>query len=278
MPRDAGRGRPGHDSLGGAGDPLGPLAVLLEDPGSSAVLSDFDGTLAPIVADPATAAPLPEAPGVLAALTRHFAVVAVVSGRPVSFLAQRLAAAGPGLRLFGAYGLEWREGGEVRRAPEAEPWLIEVARVVEAARATFAGDGVGIEDKGVSVTVHWRQAPDAGGRALDFARTWSQRTGLVRQPGRMAVEFRPPISIDKGSVVERVARGMTAACFAGDDDGDLAAFAALDRLAAGGTRTVRVAVADEETPPDLVAAADVVVSGPADALDLLNLLARRAQP
>ena len=158
-----------------------------------------------------------------------------------------------------------------------------MARVVEAAREAFAGEDVGIEDKGVSVTVHWRQAPDAGERALDFARTWSQRTGLVRQPGRMAVEFRPPISIDKGAVVERVARGMAAACFAGDDDGDLAAFAALDRLAARGTRTVRVAVADEETPPDLVAAADIVVPGPAEALDLFSLVGpgravRRAGP
>ncbi len=278
MAPDPGRGGPGpedHDGI--AGDPLGPLAVLLEDPASSAVLSDFDGTLAPIVADPATADPLPEAPGVLAALTRRFGLVAVISGRPVSFLAQRLATAGPGLRLFGAYGLEWLEDGKVHRAPEAGPWQAEVARVVEAARATFAGEGVGIEDKGVSVTVHWRQAPEAGGRALDFARTWSQRTGLVRQPGRMAVEFRPPVGIDKGAVVERVAQGMAAACFAGDDEGDLAAFAALDRLAARGTRTVRMAVVDEETPPDLIAAADVVVPGPADALDLFSLLARRAR-
>jgi trehalose 6-phosphate phosphatase len=129
----------------------------------------------------------------------------------------------------------------------------------------------------VSVTVHWRQAPESGGRARDFARLWSARTGLVVQPGRMAVEFRPPVGIDKGSVVERVARGTHAACFAGDDAGDLAAFAALDRLALEGTRTVRLAVADEETPAELAAAADVVVRGPAEALDLFASLATRAR-
>jgi trehalose 6-phosphate phosphatase len=258
-------------------DALGPLAVLLEDPAASAVLSDFDGTLSPIVADPATAYPLPEAPGVLAALSQRFALVAVVSGRPVSFLAQRLAAAGPRVQLIGAYGLEWMEDGTVRSAPEAEPWRPEVARVAEAARSEFGGEAVGIEDKGVSVTVHWRQAPDAADRALAFARTWSQRTGLIRQPGRMAVEFRPPVGIDKGAVVERIARGSAAACFAGDDVGDLAAFAALDRLALHGTRAVRLAVTDEETPPELVAAADVVAHGPLEALDLFSLLARRAR-
>jgi trehalose 6-phosphate phosphatase len=260
---------------GSDADLLGPLAVLLEDPSASAVLTDFDGTLSPIVPDPAEAYPLPEAPGVLAALARRFAVVAVVSGRPVSFLAQRLAAAGPDVRLFGAYGLEWIEDGQVRRAPEAESWRDAVARVVGAARAEFAADAVGIEDKGVSVTVHWRLAPEAGARAEAFAGAWSERTGLILQPGRMAVEFRPPVGIDKGEVVERVARGCAAACFAGDDAGDLAAFEALDRLALEGTRTVRLAVADEETPPALLAAADFVARGPSEALALFGALAAR---
>jgi trehalose 6-phosphate phosphatase len=260
-----------------SGPALGPLAVLLEDPAASAVLTDFDGTLSPIVPDPATAYPLPDAPRVLGALARRFAVVAVVSGRPVSFLAERLAAAGPALRLFGAYGLEWMEDGRLRRAPEAEPWRDAVAEVVRAARSEFAGEAVGIEDKGVSVTVHWRQAPDAAARATAFADAWSEGTGLLLQRGRMAAEFRPPVGIDKGQVVERLARGCRAACFAGDDAGDLAAFAALDRLAFEGTRAVRLAVADEETPPELVAAADVVARGPVEALALLSAVATAAQ-
>jgi len=258
------------------GDDLGPLAALLEDPATSAVLTDFDGTLAPIVADPALAAPLPGAPAVLGALARRFAVVAVVSGRPVAFLAERLAGAGPALRLYGAYGLEWIEGGEVRRAPEAEPWRAPVGEVAAAARAAFAGEAVGVEDKGTSVTVHWRGAPAAAGRARAFVRSWADRTGLELQPGRMAAELRPPLAIDKGAVVESLARHCGAVCFAGDDAGDLAAFAALDRLAVTGTRVVRVAVADEESPPELVAAADMVVRGPVEALALLAGLAARA--
>ena len=191
----------GDDGSGGASegdaaddlaDGLGPLAVLLADPAASAVLTDFDGTLAPIVSDPAVAYPLPEAPGVLATLARRFALVAVVSGRPASFLAQRLAAAGPAVRLFGAYGLEWIEDGTLHHAPEAEPWRDPVARVVAAARSEFAGDAVGIEDKGYAVTVHWRQAPGAGHRARDFARQWSQRTGLTLQPGSDGRGVPPP--------------------------------------------------------------------------------------
>jgi len=253
---------------------LGALGALSEHPERNAVLTDFDGTLAPIVADPADAIALPEAPAVLRALADHLAVVAVVSGRPAAFLAERLAGAGPAVRLFGVYGLEWVEGGTVRRAPEVELWRAAAAEVVAAARVEFAGEDVGVEDKGASVTVHWRRAPGAAARGQAFARRWAQRTGLALQPGRMAVELRPPVGADKGAVVERLARGCAAACFAGDDAGDLAAFAALDRLAADGTRGVRVAVADDESPPELLAAADMVVRGPAEALALLGALAR----
>jgi trehalose 6-phosphate phosphatase len=92
----------------------------------------------------------------------------------------------------------------------------------------------------------------------------------------MAVELRAPVAIDKGSTVERLAGGGGAACFLGDDAGDLAAFAALDRLAATGLVTVKVAVADEESPPALVADADVVVRGPHRAIELLGRLADAA--
>jgi trehalose 6-phosphate phosphatase len=254
----------------------GPMAVLLADPSTTALLTDFDGTLSPIVAEPDAAVALPGAPAVLARLAVHFAAVAVVSGRPVAFLARSLVGAGPSVRLFGIYGLEWWERDEVRVAPEAEPWLAPVAEAVAAA-SREAPAGVGVEAKGVALAIHWRQAPEAEDWALEFARAWAQRTGLVVQTGRKALDLRPPLSIDKGEVVERLAAGCSAACFAGDDVGDLAAFAALDRLAVRGLHVVRLAVADEESPPELAATADIVVDGPAGALDLLDRLATAAE-
>jgi trehalose 6-phosphate phosphatase len=251
----------------------GALTVLLDEPRRSAVLCDFDGTLAPIVPDPDTAAPVPEAPGVLGELAPSFAVVAVISGRPAPFLARHLSAAGPRVLLYGGYGFEWIVDGVLHRAPEVEQWAPAVARAVAAARRQ-APPGLGIEDKGFGLTLHWRGAPDLGPWALDFARTWATRTGLAVQPGRRVAELRPPVGPDKGTVVERLATGLRAACFAGDDAGDLAAFDALDRLAEQGTAGVRMAVADAESPPQLVSRADLVVSGPHEALAALAALAR----
>lgn len=251
---------------------LGPLGALVTEPSQSAVLTDFDGTLAPIVPDPMDAKPLPGAASVLGRLATRFKIVGVVSGRPAAFLAHHLAASGRGVRLVGVYGFEWIENGEVRRAAEVERWIGPAGSVLAAARAS-APQGLGIEDKGASVTLHWRGAPEIGPWAWAFAEEWSAKTGMVLQPGRMAVEFRPPVDIDKGRVVERLADGCTAVCFAGDDAGDLAAFEALDRLASRGVATVRIAVSDEESPPELAASADLVVSGPSRALDLLRTLA-----
>ena len=236
------------------------------------MLTDYDGTLAAIVPDPAAAVPEPGATAVLARLAGSFGTVGVVSGRPAAFLQDRLGDAGAHVRLFGVYGFEWVEDGAVRRAPEVEPWCEPAARLAAAARAE-APPGVGVEEKGPAVAIHWRQAPASGAWGLAFAERWAGTTGLELQRGRMAVELRPPVPIDKGSTVERLAQGCAAACFLGDDAGDLAAFAALDRLATTGVATVRVAVADEESPPELVAAADVVVRGPAEAIALLEQLA-----
>lgn len=249
------------------------LLVLTEDPPRGAVLCDFDGTLAPIVPDPEAAAPVPEAPVVLGALAARFGVVAVVSGRPAPFLARHLSGAGPRLLLYGGYGAEWLADGALHRSPAVEPWIPAVAEAVAAARRE-APAGLGIEDKGFGLTLHWRRNVETGPWALDFARGWAERTGLALQPGRRVVELRPPAGPDKGTVVEELAGSSHAALFAGDDAGDLAAFDALDRLAARGTSTVRMAVADEESPPDLVARADVVAHGPHEALAALAALAR----
>src|SRR5487761_1842009 len=113
---------------------LGPLAALVEDPSGAAVLTDFDGTLAPIVDDPERALALPGAAEVLGELSRHLAVVAVVSGRPVRYLAAHLEAAGPLVRLYGGYGVEWMEGGQLRLAPEVGGWSDQLDELLDELR------------------------------------------------------------------------------------------------------------------------------------------------
>ena len=76
------------------------------------IFCDFDGSLAPIVPDPAKARAVRGAGRVLERLARRYAAVAVVSGRPVSFLAKRLHPRK--VRLVGLYGIEERVGSPSR--------------------------------------------------------------------------------------------------------------------------------------------------------------------
>lgn len=250
------------------------FAALLAAPRRAAVFTDFDGTLAPIVDDPEAARPLPGVAGTLGQLARVMGVVAVVSGRPASFLAGHLLV--PGVRLVGLYGMEQvRDDGRVVVHPEALRWQ-EVVEAVARRAMDAAPAGLLVEHKGLAVTLHYRQAPELAPWAWEWARAEATRTGLAVGPGRMSVELRPPIGRDKGSAVEELLEGVGAACFVGDDAGDLAAFDALDRAATSGVQVVRVAVRSSESPPGLLARADLVLDGPAAVVSLLGCLARRA--
>jgi len=251
--------------------PPARLAAWLRHPERSGVLTDFDGTIAAIVDDPAAAAPLGDIDAILTRLARRYAVIAVVSGRPVAYLLDRLGAI-PGLVLVGLYGLERARDGMVEELPEAGAWRAVIDEVARAADAE-APEGVGVERKGLSVALHVRTAPCWTSWVERWASDEAERTGLIAHPGKMSVELRPPLATDKGTVVSALAAGLDRVCFLGDDRGDLPAFAALSVLAGAGVETLAVAVDSEETPPELLAAADAVVDGPDGARALLAALA-----
>jgi trehalose 6-phosphate phosphatase len=89
----------------------------------------------------------------------------------------------------------------------------------------------------------------------------------------MSVELHPPIDADKGTAVRSLADGAAAVLYAGDDVGDLPAFAALAELRAAGITTASVAVGGSELPDEVAAAVDLVLDAPADLVGLLGALA-----
>jgi len=229
---------------------------------------DFDGTLSEIAPRPDDARPVTGAADALARLAEGFALVALVSGRPSSEVRSMLDV--PGVLVLGHYGLDARAddaGGES---------MAEVRH--EVAAAVSGASGAWVEDKGRSVAVHVRGAPNPDD-ALAAIRPALERIaaahGLLVLPGKMVLELAPADTPGKGSVVAREVRtrGLRACLFAGDDVADLAAFAALDELAAEGVVTLKVAVDGAETPDELRAAADEVVGGPPGLVLFLERLA-----
>ena len=130
-----------------------------------------------------------------------------------------------------------------------------------------------VEPKGLSLTLHYRRHPDLAEAVAAWGDAAAARSGLEARPAKMSVELHPPIAADKGTALEALAGDFGAVCYVGDDRGDLPAFDALDRMAARGVHSVRVAVDSDEAPSELLARADLVLDGPAAAVALLGRLA-----
>jgi trehalose 6-phosphate phosphatase len=231
------------------------LTRLAADPASAALFLDVDGTLAPIVARPELAEVPEETRAEVRRLAERYALVACVSGR-TGEEARRLVGV-DSVVYVGVHGLEL--------APEAESWRETLQ--------PFASSGwPWVEDKGMSVALHWREAgdQDAAHAELGVVADQARAAGLDVRWGRKVLELRPPVAADKGTAVRSLLdeRSLRRGLYAGDDTTDLDGFRGLD----GCELAVRVAIVSTETPAGLAEAADVVVGSPAKLLDVLRSL------
>jgi trehalose 6-phosphate phosphatase len=232
------------------------VAGLAEDPARAAILLDVDGALAPIVPRPEDARVPAETQAELRRLHGRYALVACVSGRAGDDA--RHVVGIPELVYVGNHGLELE--------PESALWGRRLLRFMAEV------DWPEVEDKGLTASLHYRNAPDqeAARAELEEIAARARKAGFVARFGRKVLEILPPLRADKGTAVRRLLaeRGLDRALYAGDDTTDLDGFGALEPLELG----VRVAVASPEGPRELAEAADVVVDGPAALLDLLRRL------
>ncbi len=261
------------------------------------VVSDFDGTLSPIVAQPGGAVIDPLARSALRRLAR-IAVgrpdrlrLVVLSGRTAIDVATRVRVGG--LRYLGNHGIEAselaRRGRPERLAVETEAAVlayVEPARALAEHVADALGrpDWLFVEMKGPTIAFHYRQAddPEAAQAAIVGAAAEQEQaagpTGLVRFDGRRVVEFRPAAGGGKGDALERLMERDRpgAILILGDDRSDAEAFEAARRARSEGRlEAVIVGVHGAvETPPEVLAGADLVLATPHDAARLLAALAR----
>jgi trehalose 6-phosphate phosphatase len=240
------------------------LDALRDEAGRAGIFLDFDGSLSAIVARPELARPEEGAREVLAALVARYRLVAIISGRPADELARRIDV--HGLTYEGLYGMD-----------EAAADLT-LTLLPEAERAASAVPEAWVEDKRMSVAVHYRQAPDpasARRRLVTTLEPVAAASGMRLVEGKKVVELVPNDRPMKGGALERLfgEAGLEAGLFAGDDVADVDAFAALERLASRGHLAIKVAVRGPEAPRDLLERADVIVDGPRGLIDLLGELA-----
>jgi trehalose 6-phosphate phosphatase len=185
---------------------------------------DFDGTLAPIVARPQDVQISPEVVAPLRALAERLPV-AVVTGRALADVRDRLGFTPH--YLVGSHGAEDEDDPAGMAA--AQNGLDGLRAVLQQQAAALAAAGVLVEDKRLSLALHYRQAPDTvAARALIDALLAPLAGGLQLFGGKMVVNAMVAGAPDKAQAVRTLlARcGARAAFFAGDDVNDEPVFEA----------------------------------------------------
>jgi trehalose 6-phosphate phosphatase len=238
------------------------VAELVARADRAGIMLDVDGTLAPIVPRPEQARVLPEVPAILGRLVARVGVVAVISGRPSDQVRGLVDV--PGVEVVGTHGLE--------RVDAMDP------AALAAIEGVATSVGAWVEPKGAAAAVHFRALPDPDAAAAAAGGPLSQvaaEHGLELVPGKAILELMPVGAPRKGDAVQLLVEGedLDAVLFAGDDVGDLDAFATLARLRSGGLWTCAVAAGGPDVSPAVIEAADLVVEGPAGVVALLGALA-----
>lgn len=243
------------------------------------LLTDVDGTISPIAPTPAEARVSDEIRSALSRLATKLRVVAVITGRAAAN-ARGLVGV-PGLLYVGNHGMEELANGSARWEAAVEPFRPLLSEAVAAvAHLPDRIPGVIVEDKGPTLSIHYRMAtsPDeARDQIRKELRPFDERLRITA--GKMVIEVRPPVDISKASAVRHIVENhaLRGVVYLGDDRTDVGAFEVLRVLRQGAAeadcRTYGVAVAGAETPDAVLAAADGVVSGVDAVTTLIQRLA-----
>ena len=200
------------------------------------IFLDFDGTLVEIAPMPAEVTLNEARKGWLQELTLlPRCSVGVVSGRPVDELRRFIGLE----RIFyvGCHGLEWAAPDGARTMSWTHRALVDALRALheEMRRALVRFNGVYLEDKGISLALHYRRAATDTALAArkEFVRAvhWYQQQGVKLEllAGKQVIEAKPAGTTKGDAIMQILARYAPAALpiYIGDDVTDESAFFAI---------------------------------------------------
>ncbi len=202
------------------------------------LLSDYDGTLAPIAGRPDLALLPGDTRAALVEVNNRLeTTLGIVSGRGLANVRSMVGI--PGLIYAGNHGMEIEGPGISFRHPEAEelePLLDSILAELE--RRLSGVDGVYVEGKGLTLSVHYRLAPAEARPSVfaEFDEVLEKATGgegVRVTRGKEILEVRPNIDWHKGRAIARIASGFptgTLSMYLGDDLTDEDGFQAIHQL------------------------------------------------
>ena len=170
------------------------------------LLLDYDGTLTPIVETPKKAVISKETKELLQKLSKSpHCTLGIISGRSLEDIKNTVGI--KDIIYVGNHGLEI-EGPKIKFESQVSPRLKSVIRNIaeELAKRFSSIKGVLIEDKGLTLSIHYRlvdkkDMPCFERFFSEVTNTYAVRDKIKINSGKKVYEIKPPVQWDKGKVV-----------------------------------------------------------------------------
>ena len=183
---------------------------------------DYDGTLAAITADPARAFMRDSTRTLVSSVAQHYPTL-ILSGRARSDVQRLLGITS--VQVIGNHGSEAADDNDPPACAVVAQWRTQL-------QTDLAGlDGVFIEDKGHSLSVHYRHAQDPVDAETIVYQSASRLDAVRLIGGKCVLNVLPKDAPGKGTALAGEMKRIDAprALFVGDDTTDEDAFAIRDR-------------------------------------------------
>lgn len=242
------------------------------------LITDIDGTISHIAPRQEDARISEQCRKSLVKLTSHLHLLAFITGRS-STNAKDMIGIQNALYL-GNHGLDRFYGKTIETDQRCEQFIPYMQMLLRQLGPTLNTNGVVIEDKGVSVGIHYRQCDEpavARKHILDTLYQITDLEAITITEGKKIVEIRPNIGTNKGTSLKRLMEefDLRGILYLGDDIADVEAFKTLRRLTMPNTGNIGLAIGvlGDESVDGLDQEADMLLTGVEETEQLLESIA-----
>lgn len=244
------------------------------------LITDFDGTISETAPTPQQAEVSPLCRQYLSALCNQLALVAAISGRPAIEVRDMVKI--DGMVYIGNHGLERWSGGLSEFPREAQNYFEVVRTAIEELTPLLSIEGISIQDKGITATIHYRLCPDPQSAEKDILSALensphARRLQIMQE--KMAIDLLPPVKVNKGTAtLDLIQRyNLQGGIYLGDDQTDFDAFRAIHSASRDSDfQGFAIGITGQEMPQELEAEADFTLNGIKDVERFLNWMSQTA--
>ena len=242
------------------------------------LITDVDGTISPSAPTPRQARVSPLCHSYLSILCNYLTLVAALSGRPATEVKDMLNI--DGMVYVGNHGLERWVEGRSEFMEEARAYGKVIEALAEELNSLLSIEGIIIENKRITATVHYRLCNDRQSvkRKVMATIEKSPHASSLRiiQDSKYAINILPPVQMDKGTCILSLVKeyDLRGGIYIGDDVTDIYAFRAI-RTATHDLdfHGYAIGVTSPEMPAELTAEADFTLDGVGDVERFLKWVA-----